>query len=63
LKNSKLYEGDDEADCTITVDDQLLSEIIERKTDAIEALEKGLLKVEGNGELLKALKEQIAALQ
>jgi ubiquinone biosynthesis protein UbiJ len=63
LVNLKLYEGDDDAECTITIDDQLLADIIEKKTDAMEALNKDLIEVEGNLELLYVLKDQISSLK
>lgn len=62
LVNVKLYEGDDEAECTITLDDQLLADIINKTTDAMEALNKDLIDVEGNLELLYVLKDQISTV-
>ena len=63
LVNSKLYEGDDAAECTVKIDDQVLADILAMKTDPKEALQKGLCEVEGNKELLTVLKEQIALLK
>lgn len=57
----KFYEGDVEAECTIALDDQLLADIITRKTSAMDALNKDLIEVDGNLELLHVLKEQISA--
>lgn len=62
LVNVKLYEGDDEAECTITLDDQLLADIVDKKIEAMEALNKDLIEVEGNLELLYVLKDQISSV-
>ena len=63
LVNLKLYEGDDEAECTIDIDDQLLADIIEKRKDAMEALNADLIEVTGNLELLYVLKDQISSLK
>jgi hypothetical protein len=57
----KFYEGDDAAECTIALDDQLLADIVNRKVDAMDALNKDLIDADGNLELLHVLKEQISA--
>lgn len=63
LRAVKLYEGDDDAECTITIDDQLLADILNKKQDAMEALNKDLIEVDGNLELLYVLKDQISSLK
>lgn len=62
LVKLSLYEGDDEAECIMKIDDQILADILEKRTDAGEALKAGLIEVEGKTELLLVLKEQIAHL-
>lgn len=62
LVKVSLYEGDDDAECTITLDDQLLADIVDKKTDAMEALNKDLIEVDGNLELLYVLKDQISSV-
>lgn len=62
LVNSKLYEGDDAAECTVKIDDQILADILAMRQDPKEALAKGLCEVEGNQSLLTILKEQVALL-
>lgn len=59
LVSVKFYEGDDEAECTITLDDQLLADIVNKKADALEALNKDLIEADGNLELLYVLKDQL----
>lgn len=61
LVKVKFYEGDESAECTITLDAQLLADIIDRKIDARDASNKDLVEVDGNLELLHVLKEQISA--
>lgn len=59
LVSVKFYEGDDAAECTITLDDQLLADIVNKKADALEALNKDLIEADGNLELLYVLKDQL----
>lgn len=58
-----LYEGDVEAECTIKIEDQLLADILDKRTDALDALKNNLIEVDGNLELLAVLREQIAFLE
>lgn len=63
LVNLQLYEGDDDAECTIKLDDQLLADILEKRVEALDALRENLIEIEGNVELLAVLKDQIAFLK
>lgn len=54
----KVYESTtDEAEVTLTLNDSILDDITTKKIVLAKALEDGLAKVEGNGELLTLLKE------
>ncbi|CAG9800312.1 unnamed protein product [Chironomus riparius] len=57
--NIKFYEGDEEAECTITLEDDLLANIVAKKTSAVEALKEELITAEGNLELLIILNDQL----
>ncbi|KAL7049285.1 hypothetical protein ACKWTF_003651 [Chironomus riparius] len=60
LVKIKFYEGDDEAECTLVLDDALLNDIVFKRTDGMEELKDGRLVVEGNVELLMKLKEALS---
>ncbi|KAG5678458.1 hypothetical protein PVAND_008130 [Polypedilum vanderplanki] len=62
LVKVKLYEGDDAAECTIILDDELLADIVEKKIDAMKALNEDKIEVEGNLELLYVLKDQLSTV-
>lgn len=62
LKNVKLYEGDDSAECTLICDDQAFLDIADKKMEAKEAREKGLLSVEGEMDLAMKLVPYIATI-
>ena len=57
--NLKFYEGDEDAECTITLEDDLLADIVAKKTSAVEALKEELIAAEGNLELLVILNDQL----
>lgn len=57
--NIKFYEGDDEAECTITLEDDLLADIVAKKVSAIEALKEEKIAADGNLELLILLNDQL----
>lgn len=57
-----VYEGDDEAECTITIDDELIADIVAKKVDAMTALNEDRVEVEGNLELLYVLKDQLSTV-
>jgi ubiquinone biosynthesis protein UbiJ len=60
LVKIKFYEGDEEAECTLVLDDALLNDIVFRRTDGMEELKDGRLVVEGNLDLLMKLKEALS---
>ncbi|CAG9800311.1 unnamed protein product [Chironomus riparius] len=60
LVKIKFYEGDEEAECTLVLDDALLNDIVFKRTDGMEELKDGRLVVEGNVELLMKLKEALS---
>lgn len=62
LVKVELYEGDEDAECIITLDDEVFANILSKELDATTALQKDLIEVEGNLELLKVLKEQISTI-
>jgi putative sterol carrier protein len=62
LVNVKVYEGDDAAECTIIIDDDLLADIVAKKIDAMQALNEDRVEVEGNLELLYVLKDQLSSV-
>lgn len=55
----KFYEGDVDAECTITLDDDLLADIVAKKCSAIEALKEGNILAEGDLSLLVVLNDQL----
>lgn len=57
--NIKFYEGDEEAECTITLEDDLLADIVAKKVSAVEALKEEKIAAEGNLELLIVLNDQL----
>jgi len=57
--NIKFYEGDEDAECTITLDDELLADIVAKKISAVEALKEERIGAEGNLELLVILNDQL----
>lgn len=56
LKNLKLYVGNDDAECSVKIKDSSIMDICEKKVDAVEALNDGLIEVKGNFELVFLLK-------
>lgn len=60
LVKIKFYEGDEEAECTLVLDDVLLNDIVFKRTDGMEELKDGRLVVEGNLDLLMKLKEALS---
>jgi putative sterol carrier protein len=62
LVNVKWYEGNDSAETTITLDDQLFADIINKKVEAMTALNQDLIAVEGNLELLLPLGEALKTM-
>ncbi|XP_070497489.1 uncharacterized protein [Chironomus tepperi] len=57
--NIKFYEGDDDAECTITLEDDLLADIVAKKTSAVDALKEEKISADGNLELLIILNDQL----
>lgn len=56
LKQFKLYVGSDNAECSVKIKDSTIMDICEKKVDAVEALNDGLIEVKGNFELVFLLK-------
>lgn len=54
LKNVKLYEADEAADCTLTCDDDTFADMINKKLEPKTAVEQDKLDIDG--ELALALK-------
>jgi hypothetical protein len=63
LVKIKFYEADEEAECTLVLDDVLLNDIVFKRTDGLEELKDGRLVVEGNLDLLMKLKEALSGPQ
>lgn len=56
----KLYEGTDEAECTLKMKESTLLDIFNGVMDATQALNADLIDVEGNIELIAKLKPLIS---
>jgi len=63
LKNVKLYESDDAAECTLTLTDELMVGIGNKTTNAKEALNADKIGVEGELELLWLLEPFLSELK
>lgn len=55
----RFYEGDVDAECTITIDDDLLADIVAKKISAMDAFKEERIAAEGNLELLILLNDQL----
>lgn len=62
LKAVKVYEGDDTSDVTLKLTDTTMVSICTGVLDSMEALNKNLIDVTGNLELIFALQPFIASL-
>lgn len=62
LKNVKLTPGDGDAEVTLTMKDSLMVDITTGVMDSTEALNKDLIDVQGNLELIYLLKPFISSL-
>jgi putative sterol carrier protein len=62
LKNVKLYEGTEEAECTLKLKESTIMAIVDGSLDSTKALNDDLIDVEGNLELLSLLKPYISSL-
>lgn len=62
LINVKLYEGDVEAEVTLKMVDKTLIDIISGAITSTKALNDDMIEIEGNYELVLALKPYIASV-
>lgn len=62
LKECKLFKGDLDAECTVTLSDDVMLEIGSGKLSAKEALEQDKVDVDGNLEIVKELTPYISEL-
>lgn len=56
LKQFKLFVGNDNAECSVKIKDSTIMDICEKRVDAVDALNDGLVEVKGNFELVFLLK-------
>ncbi len=62
LKAVKLYKGDIDAECTVTLDDEVMLDLASGKLSAKDALEQDKVDVDGNLEIVKELTPFISEL-
>lgn len=62
LVQVKLYEGDDDAEVTLKLKQSTIVDIIEGRLDSTEALNKDMIEVEGNVELIQLLKPFLSSV-
>jgi putative sterol carrier protein len=62
LKNVKVYQGTDAAECTLTMKDSVFFQICTGALDSTKALNDDLIDVDGNLELITLLKPFITSL-
>lgn len=55
LVKIKFYEGDDEAECTMTIPDDILADIVLNKAETTGLITSGKVTVDGDVELAKLL--------
>jgi len=63
LVNIKFYEGDDEAECTLTIPDDILVDIVLNKVETTGLITSGKVTVDGDVELAKVLGSTISQCQ
>lgn len=56
MKASTLSVADENAECSVKIKDSTIMDICQKKVDAVEALNDGLIEVKGNFDLIFLLK-------